>query len=103
MDLRAMALDQLTAADPADPVGDRDADHVPDHPRQDDPEQRQLAVVDVEAREQHRRLGPRHGDHAGDQDHQPDPGVPEVIDDMCSQRDQPAGHRGEGDEHRRQA
>jgi hypothetical protein len=99
VDLGAVALDQLLAGKAPDRVGDGRAEHVADHPGEDDPDQGEMMLIDVEPREQHRQLGAGHRDHAADPNEQADPGVAEAADDVGGDGDEHAAHRGLGEEH----
>jgi hypothetical protein len=102
VELVAVLLDQLDPAVIADSVGDARSEHVAEDPEHDDPEQRQVALEDVKAGEQHRRLGARDPDHRRAQREQRDAGEPEVADDVRRQVNQRVGDGSQFD-HGRQA
>ena len=91
VELRALALEQLALPEVADRVGDRRTRHVARDAGDDDPEQRQVALVDVEAGEQHRRLGSGHADDARHGRQQEDARVSEVCDQVRRKADQGLG------------
>src|SRR5204863_2707046 len=96
----AVALDQLDPPEVADGIGDPRPGEVAEHAGRGDLEQRELAAVDVEAGEQHRRLR-RDRDARALGRHQPeDAGQAEVADHVG----RPVGDRvrdGGDDEHER--
>ena len=91
VELAALALQQLAAPVVADRVGDRRPGHVSHDARHDDPGQRQIAVVDVKAGEQHHRLGARHADHAGGRGQHRHARVAKAVDHIRGQVDQRPG------------
>ena len=79
-------LQQLEPTVVAGRVGDPRADEVAEHARGDDPEQGHVALVDVEAREQHDRLAGHRDAGALEQHQDEDARVAERVDDVDCER-----------------
>ena len=98
--LSAVPLDQLDAAEVADAVGDPRADEVRERADERRGQQRVLASGDVEAGEQHRRLGRDRDARALERHQHEHAGEPDLVDDVGREVGERLGDRGE-DEHRR--
>jgi hypothetical protein len=99
--LRAVLLEHVDAPVVAHGVGDPRADDVRQHADGHDHHQREAALGDVEAGEQHRRLG-RDRDARRLQQHEAeDSAQPELVDDVDGELDQRVGDRGLRVEHGR--
>ena len=94
-DLAAVLLDQVDAAEVADGVGDPGADDVGGHADGGDDEQRVLALGDVEAGEQHRRLGGDRQAGALADHQQEDADQAQLVDDVDGELDERIGYRRE--------
>src|SRR5436190_1668336 len=92
-------LEQLDAPVVADRVRDPRADEVGDRPHRHGREQRVLALGDVEAREEHRRLRRDRDERALGRHQQEDPGQAEVADHSYGEVHQRVRDRGEDGQH----
>jgi hypothetical protein len=91
-------LEDVDAAEVADRVGDPGADEVRERADGDDGEQRVLALGDVEAGEQERRLGRDRDAGALRHHQQEDPGQPHRLDHIDGELHDGVGQRRD-DEH----